>query len=100
MSVVWSEIGIVQVGGPLRRGTGYKVEMKKENMSLANYIIEKVPFLQICTLCPGPGEANREVQEMEEERAKCSPTPALGPEINDNACELQRPWLPTPIFRA
>lgn len=83
MSAVWSEIAIVQVGGPLRRGAGYKVEMKKENMSLINYTmgdeVEKVPLLQICTLCPGPGEANRDVQEMEEGRAKCSPTPGLGP---------------------
>lgn len=52
-------------------------------MSLTNYImgdeVEKVPLLQICTLCPGPGEDNRDVQEMEEGRPKGSPTPALGP---------------------
>lgn len=48
VSVVWSEIAIVQVSGPLRRGAGYKVEMKKENMSLTNYImgdeVEKSTF--------------------------------------------------------
>lgn len=55
-------------------------------MSLTYYImgdeVEKVPLLQICTLCPGPGEANRDAQEMEEGRPegrpKGSPTPALG----------------------
>lgn len=80
------------------------MQMKKENMSLTDCImgdeVEKVPLLQICTLCPAPGEANRDVQEMGEGRAKGSPTPALGPDISDNACELQSAWLPTLTFRA